>query len=304
MSALLEQRRIMALEFGYRTGDVDFLDWDDAMIRGFGALHDAGKNEFYLPLNGIFVRVEGRALPVDKALVVYKRPEPTQIEATLPMIAVIRDSVVPADIRLQSPTVQYRLPSEGAQRVSAGGILGWTNYDTKDFEQPYDMFYTFECWSRYRSVSQMLLSIVMRAFPIHSTVTLTDGLGNPRTYALFQQGINDLTDVSSVVERVPGYALSLRAEAELTLDREPFSVPAFTGTRTKAPLPGTGNAVGGYRLVPGPGGIGLVPADQNGYPLAGGGVGDPDPGPGGLYGTGLPIVREGVYKNLEKRGPK
>lgn len=298
----------MALEFGYRTGDVDLLDWDDAMIRGFGAVWDEQKNEFYLPLNGIFVKVEGRAVPVDKALVVYKRPEPTQISATLPMIAVIRDSIVPSEIRLQSQTMQYRLPTDGAQRVSAGGVLGWTEYDTKDFEQPYDMFYTFECWSRYRSVSQMLLSIVMRAFPIHSSVTIADSLGNPRTYALFQQGINDLTDVSSVVERVPGYALSVRAEAELTLDREPFSVPAFTGTRTKSPLPGLGNAEGGYQLVPGPGGYGLVPADANGIPLASGGsitgTTDPNPGPGGLYGTGLPIFREGVYNDLEEGGPK
>ena len=284
----------MALEFGYRTGDVDLLDWDDAMIRGFGALWDEGKNEFYLPLNGIFVKVDGRAVPIDKALVVYKRPEPTQIKATLPMIAVIRDSIVPAEVRLQTQTMQYRLPTDGADQVSAGGSLGWTEYDTKDFEQPYDMFYTFECWSRYRTVSQMLLSIVMRAFPNRGTVTLTDGLGNPRTYATYQQGISDLTDVSSMVDRVPGYALSLRAEAELTLDRTPFSVPAFTGTRTKSPLPGA-SFPNGYQLVPGPGGYGLVPADANGVPIAGGGVPDPSPGPGGLYGTGQPIIREGVY---------
>ena len=286
----------MALDFGYRTGDVDLLDWDDAMIRGFGALWDEPKNEFYLPLNGIFVKVEGRQVPINKALVVYKRPEPTQIKATTPMIAVIRDSIVPAEVRLQTQTMQYRLPTDGATQVSAGGTLGWTQYDTKDFEQPYDMFYTFECWSKYRTVSQMLLSIVMRAFPIHSNVTLTDGLGNPRTYAIYQQGINDLTDVSSMVDRIPGYALSVKAEAELTLDREPVSLPAFTGTRTKSPLPGiAAQSPGGYQLVPGPGGYGMVPANINGYPIAGSAGNDPDPGPGGLYGTGLPIVREDVY---------
>lgn len=285
----------MALEFGYRTGDVDLIDWDDAMLRGIGALEDPGKNQFYLPLNGIFVQIEGRATPIDRALVVYKRPEPTQITATLPMVAIIRDSIVPAEVRLQTQTMQYRLPAEGAHRVSAGGEVGWSAYETKDFEQPYDFFYTFECWSRYRTVSQMLLSMVMRAFPHRGKVTLTDSLGNPRTYALYQQGINDLTDVASVVERVPGYALSLKAEAELTLDRVPLTVQAFTGSRTKDPLPGVASGSNGYQLVPGPGGYGLVPADANGVPLADGGTNDPNPGPGGLYGTGKPIIREGVY---------
>jgi len=285
----------MALEFGYKTGSVDFIDWDDAILRGIGALEDPGKNQFYLPLNGIFVQIEGRAEPVDRALVVYKRPEPTQVTAVLPMIAIIRDSISASESRLQTQTMQYRLPAEGAQAVSAGGMLGWSSYESKDFEQPYDFFYTIECWARYRTVAQMLLAMVMRAFPIRSSVTITDSLGNPRKYAVFEQNVNDLTDVSSMVDRVPGYALSMRVEAELTLDRVPSSTSTFTGTRTKTPLPGVGGAAGGYQLVPGPGGIGLVPADQNGIPLAGGGVTDPDPGVGGVYGTGGPIIREGVY---------
>lgn len=294
----------MPLEFGERTGNVDYQDWDEAMLRGIGALPDVYKNEWYLPLQGIFVKVEGRQEPISRALVVYKRPEPTQITATVPMIAVIRDSVTPAPGRLLSQTMQYRLPCEGARRVSAGGELGWSSYETKDKEQPYDFFYTFECWARYRTVAQMLLLMVMKKFPHQGSVTIVDGLDNPRTYAVFQQGVTDLTDVSSLVERVPGYALSVRVEAELTLDREPVCIPAFTGSTSGAPLPGVGGGVGGgYQLVPAPGGVGLVPADGNGIPLALGGQvagsGDPDPGPGGLYGTGKPIIRAGVYEGLE-----
>ena len=30
----------MGLEFGFRTGVVDLLDWDEALIRGFGAQED------------------------------------------------------------------------------------------------------------------------------------------------------------------------------------------------------------------------------------------------------------------------
>lgn len=293
----------MALEFGERTGNVDYQDWDDAMLRGIGALPDVPKNQWYLPLEGIFVKVDGRQEPITRALVVYKRPEPTQITAVVPMIAVIRDSIVPAEARLLEQTVQYRLPCEGAIRVSAGGEVGWSSYETKDKEQPYDFFYTFECWARYRAVAQMLLLMVMKKFPHRGAVTIIDSIDNPRTYAVYQQGVTDLTDVSSMVERIPGYALSVRVEAELTLDRESFCVPAFTGSRTTAPLPGVGTGPGGYQLVPAPGGVGLVPADGNGIPLALGGQvagsGDPDPGPGGLYGTGKPIIRAGVYEGLE-----
>lgn len=283
----------MPLEFGHRTGSVDILDWDEGIVRGFGGLPDESKEEWYLPLQGIFINVDGRPEPVDRALVVFKRPEPTQVSAVLPMIAVIRDSMIPAEARLLTTVQQFRLPSDGATQVSAAGEIGWTAYDTKDKEQPYDFIYTIECWARYRTVAQMLLQMVMAAYPHRGHVKLYDGIENDRTYAVFQTALNDLTDVSSMVDRVCGFSLSLRAEAELTLDREPFSVPAFTGTQTTTPLPGVGGP--GYQLVPGPGGVGLVPADQNGIPLAEGGQTNPVPGPGGLYGTGFPIIRQGVY---------
>jgi hypothetical protein len=281
------------LEFGERTGNVDYYDFDEAVARGIGALPDEVKNEWYLPLEGIFINVDGRQEPIDRALVVYKRPEPTQITATVPMIAIIRDSVTPADERLLTPVVSYRLPCEGADRVSIGDCLGWTSYEQKDKEFPYDFFYTVECWARFRTVAQILLQMMMKRFPHRGSVTVVDGIDNPRVYATFQQGITDLTDVSSLVERIPGYALSVRVEAELTLGNEPICVQAFTGERTDAPLPGVGD--GGYQLVPGPGGYGRVPADRDGIPLLLGGVRNSDPGDGGLYGTGRPIVRSGVY---------
>ena len=283
----------MPLEFGHRTGSVDLLDWDEGIARGFGAKEDLEKEEWFLPLEGIFIRIDGRAEPVDRALVVVKRPEPTQISATLPMIAVIRDSIIPAEARLLTTVQQYRLPTDGATMVSAAGEIGWTSYDTKDKEQPYDLYYTIECWARFRAVAQMLLQMVLRAYPHRARVKLYDGLNNDRIYAVFQQAINDLTEVSSLVDRVCGFSVTIRAEAELTLDREPISVPAFTGTQTGSPLPGVGGP--GYQLVPGPGGVGFVPADQNGVPLANGGQTNPDPGPGGRFGTGFPIIRQGVY---------
>ena len=283
------------LEFGIRTGNVDFYDYDEAMARGMGALEDTVKNQWYLPLEGIFIQVDGRQTPIDRALVVVKRPEPTAITAALPMIAMIRDGTNQADDRLQSPTVSYRLPCEGAKPIIVGGCLGWTSYETKDFEKPYDFIYTIECWARHRTVAQILLQMVMKRFPQRGSVTVLDGLDNPRVYATYQQGVTDLTDVSSLVERIPGFSLAVRVEGEMTLESEPECIPAFTGPQTTTPPPGGGNGPGsGYQLVPGPGGYGLVPADTNGIPLCPG-VENPDIGDGVLYGTGGPTIRSGVY---------
>lgn len=259
-----------------------------------GAVPDPAKNQWYLPLEGIFVEIDGRQTPIDRALVVFKRPEPTQITAALPMISIIRDQATPAEERLLSPVVSYRVPCEGAKPISAGGCLGWDSYEQKDKEQPYDFFYTIECWARFRTVAQILLQMMMRRFPMRGeTVVVSDGIGNERVYAVYQQSVTDLTDVSSLVERVPGYSLAVRVEGELTLDREPVCIPSFTGTQTDQPLPGAGGP--GYQLCPGPGGYGRVPCDANGIPLCPGGVQNPDPGVGGRYGTGRPIVRTGVY---------
>lgn len=287
----------MALDFGFRTGSLDLIDWDAAIIQEFGAVEDpVVKNQWYLPLPGVLVKVDGKPQPINTAMIVYKRPEPSQIQATLPMIAVVRDSIVPAEARILTPVVSYRLPTNGAQAVSAGGEVGYSAYDTKDKEEPYDIFYTIECWARYRVLAQIVLQMIAARLPIRGSVTAVDSLNNTRVYASFQQSISDITELSSLVERVPGFSLSVRIEGELTLDRQQIIVPAFTGTITKTPLPS-----GGFTTVPGPGGHGQVPADANGLPLLATdgtiSTGNPDPGPGGVYGTGLPIIRQSITED-------
>jgi hypothetical protein len=98
-------------------------------------------------------------------------------------------------------------------------------------------------------------------------VKVIDSLGVERIYAVYQQGVTDLTQLSSMVDRVPGYALSLKVEGELTLDKESFTLPAFTGGTSSTPVAGINDN-------------------------------DPDPGPGGLYGTGKPIIRTGIVEDV------
>lgn len=263
-------------QFGEYTGHVDLIDWDKAVLLKTGALYDEAQNEWYLPLG---FEVEDPALGaviVERALVVYKRPEPTQVQHEVPQIALLRVDVDPDEKRLFSPTTQYRLPCPGSCPVSVNGMIGYTAYETKEQERPYNFTYAIECWARYTVVANFLLMKMMRAFPIRGEIELlateeaNRNVENTRTYVFFQEGIADLTEVNSMVERIPGYSLTIRIEGELTLDREPYCVPSFTGTPTTDP--------------------GDLPPDNPDYPN-----GNPNLPPGGqdggLYGTGLPDVR-------------
>lgn len=256
-------------QFGMRTGHVDLVDFDLATVRQTGAILDEEQNEWFLPINFYIEDPAKGPVAIERAVVVFKRPEPTQVQHEIPQIAILRDDIDPDTSRLYSPTVQYRLPAAGSSQVSIDTSIGYDCYETKDKEQPYNLTYTIEVWSRYKVPAQTLLQMMMKRFPLRGTmiVRAAEEAGRnvtcDRTYLFFQEGIADVTEVNSMVERIPGYALTIRVEAELTLDREPFTVPSFTGGRSVTPIQGTLDFPGG----------------------------NPDLLPGGLYGDGLTSVR-------------
>ena len=194
-------------------------------------------------------------------------------EMDLPCILFIRDDFTFAEAREWSTTEQYRLPAPGAQPIAVGPCLGWTSYETKPKEWPYDLTYTIEVWARYRTVAQVLLQIISARYPPRGSITVVDGLDVERVYHTFQEGTADLTEINSLVERIAGFSLSVRVEGELTYDRVPQVEEGFTG-ETRPPGDPSDP---GYGLPGGPSG----PFDPT----------SPDPGPGGLYGDGQPIKR-------------
>ena len=260
-------------QFGMKTGHVDIIDFDLSVLKQTGAIFDGEQNEWYLPINFYVEHPTKGPIALERALVVYKRPEPTQVQHEVPQIAIIQDDIDPDVTRLFTPTVQYRLPAPGATPVcvpcNGEDVVGFDCYETKDKEQPYNITYTIEVWSRYKVPALFLLQKMIAAFPLRGTltVTATEEAGRnvkcDRTYLFFQEGIADLTELNSMVERIPGYALTIRVEAELTADKVPFTVGAFTGARSETPIPGT-------------------PSFPDGCP---------DLPPGGEYGDGLPSVR-------------
>ncbi len=255
------------LVFGERNGDVDLLDLDTAIATSFGAKFDPVKKQLFYDL---YLSKAIGAKP-EKVMVVYKRPEPTEVSFILPAIIITRDSIVPALDRLTSPSIEYQVPAPGAVRVSAGGQLGWSSYLRKPQAQPYDISYTIECWARYREVAQILLTKIMVAYPLQDgKVTVIDSLGISKTYTVLQQNTADLTQLISMVERIPGFSLILKVQTELTLDRIESTTNPFTGGTSSSPIPGISDANN--------------PAGDYG----------PNPGTAGLFGSGLPILRVGI----------
>lgn len=262
-------------QFGMRNGHVDLIDFDLGVLRQTGAVYDAEQNEWYLPINFHITDPVKGPVALERALVVYKRPEPTQVQHEVPQIALLCDDIDFDASRLYSPTVQYRLPAAGSTPICVPcgpygeDAIGYDCYETKDKEQPYNLTYSIEVWCRYKVPAMILLQMMMKRFPPRGTLTVqaTEEAGRnvvcDRTYLFFQEGVADLTELNSMVERIPGYSLTIRVEAELTLDKEPFTVSAFVGTTSDQPIPGT-------------------PAFPDGCP---------DLPPGGLYADGRVSIR-------------
>jgi len=261
---------------GNVNGNVRLSDFDLGIIIGIGGQLDSIKNQWYLPINWYLTTNDNKYEPIKKALIVEKKSEPTHTDMDVPLIAFSRDNVVNAANRIQSPTTAYRIPAPGATMVNVNGQIGWTSYIVKDQEEPYDMYYTLECWGRSRVVAQQLMETVIGKYPTHGKVKVKDSLGTIRTYAVYQQSVTDLTQVSSMVDRLACYAVSIKVEGELTSTRgAPYEVPAFTGGTSTIPPDG---------MDPD-----LIDTDGDGIP---------DLPPGGLYGDGKPIIRAGLIQDV------
>lgn len=261
------------------------MHYDQAVVEAIGAL-DEIKNQYFMSLlnaqgRGIYIRPEGSDAPkeITRALVVFKQSEPTHTEFDVPAVLVTRDDVSPARDRLVSLTEAYRVPCEDAKVVWVNGVQGWSGFETKGQEEPYDLTYTFECWSRYRTVAQMLLQKVMAKFPLNGSLKVYDHLGVERVYHTFTEGTADLTQVNSLVDRLVGFSLTVRVMAELTNSQVGYCVPAFTGGTT----PDGGESGGSGGGVPGP----VNPDGPGEQPVPGGEIGGGD----ALSGDGQPAVR-------------
>lgn len=248
------------------TGRVGLRNFDEGVVVTLGAtLHDSelGKG----PLANYFI--DTGVLPVEPppglpgVPVTFSHPEDIWERFRIPVIVVRRDGIDPSMQRWHPGLVAYNAPAEGAEPVSvtfgAGTtteetVEGHDRYERMEMGVPFDLTYTLSILARYRGKGPLppkgsptgfetgrasprnqvnqLLDFVLRRFPPYGQLLVTDSVGDVRGYSTFMEAISHLDEVPDITERVLGFAVTVRVEAELDLGT-PLITPAVTAPLTR-----------------------------------------------------------------------
>ena len=127
--------------------------------------------------------------------------------------------------------LQYRIASSfGRPTVTnsnpgnpdAPDLTGFDAVEELQQAAPYDINYTISILARNRgggtNQANGILRAILRVYQPYCRIQVFDSLGDGRTYEAFQESISMLDEVPEVVDRVIGFAVTLRVEAELDLN--------------------------------------------------------------------------------------
>jgi hypothetical protein len=232
-------------------GTVTLRDFDQGVIETLGArVVEDNKNMtgYYLfDVNGLDNRTGGVDAPDGFAgiPVVFSYPEDTFQKYKLPMLMVRRDSMDPAMNRWHPFSQQYSSFSTrgrpAAVNLSQPGvtpkwIYGYDKSENMQQAVPFDLSYTIRLISKFRgdtckaNYTNALLMHVLRIYQPYCRVLVRDCIGDIRSYEAFQDNISSSEDTSEVSDRIMGFDITLRIEAELDLN-----VPAVYDTVISLP---------------------------------------------------------------------
>jgi hypothetical protein len=233
------------------TGIVGLRNFDEGMVVTLGAeVHDldTGKG----PHSNYFLTSE--ILPVEPAPglpgvpITFSHPEDIWERYRQPVIVIRRDDISPAMNRWHPHTVDYRAPARGATEVTVifgegtlteQRLTGYDRYEEKQQAVPFDITYTISVLDRHRGKGPLpprnvptgftgaegsprnqvnrIFDYVLRRYPPYGQIYVTDSLGDRRRYSTFMEAVSHLDEVPEITERVLGFALTVRVEAELDL---------------------------------------------------------------------------------------
>jgi len=161
-------------------------------------------------------------------VVTFSFPEAEFKSMVLPMILIRRDDISPANERWHSKHVTYRTPAEGALPVTLpvnntalSGLKGFDRMEQGFQAIPYDITYTISILAHYRGAIgqrgavQRIFEYILTRFSPYSVVTVFDDEGDPRGYSSFMEATSVLDEHPTVGERIIGFGVTLRVEAEL-----------------------------------------------------------------------------------------
>lgn len=232
-------------------GIVGLRNFDAGVVTTLGAeLHDAdtgkGPHSDYYIKYGLVPVVPAPGLP--GVPVRFSHPEDVYARFRLPVVVVRRDGFDPAMNRYHPGHKSWRAPAQTASPVSVTfdqgtnaeqTIYGFDKYETKDTGVPFDLTYTISIYARHRGKGpapetgtptgfagaagsprnqvNKVLDFILRKYPPYCQVLLEDSIGDTRKYSAFMEAVSHLDEVPEVTERVLGFAVTLRVEAELDL---------------------------------------------------------------------------------------
>lgn len=245
------------------SGIVGLRNFDAGVVETLGGVvHDVdtGKgphSNYYL--------VPSRTFPVEPAPglpgipVTFSHPEDVYARYRQPVVVVRRDDISPAMNRWHPGHKSWKAPAQGANPVvvvldpgTFGEVRlnGFDRYETKDTGVPFDITYAIQIYARHRGKGPLpkkgkptgftgaagsprnqvnaILDYVLRRYPPFGQVLVEDSLGDIRKYSTFMEAISHLDEVPGVAERVLGFAVTVRVEAELDLS-DPEVQRAATG---------------------------------------------------------------------------
>jgi hypothetical protein len=94
----------------------------------------------------------------------------------------------------------------------------------KAWAYPYDISYEIHIRARLRAQADKMLRKIGQKFWAYGQIYLTDSEGDSRGYYAFQESLDTLDEVADIADRMLGWTISLRCEAELDFN-DPYIAP-------------------------------------------------------------------------------
>jgi hypothetical protein len=218
-----------------RTGYVDVRDFDCGVVETLGAKIDEDLQGYFLEVEGITPPPGPDGVtPLPGVPVVFENSEDIWEKYKLPVIVVRQDDISPAMNRWHPGTLQYRTASATSNpvhlQIGQREIIGVDEVEQVEQAVPFDIMYTVSVQARHRgpgrgvtgqgsprNQANAIFKVLLRVYPPYCRVLVRDSIGDIRDYGAFMEGVSKLDEVSDVAQRMIGFGLTLRVEAELDL---------------------------------------------------------------------------------------
>jgi hypothetical protein len=220
-------------------GTVQLRDFDRGVVRLLGpdevtySVDGAARKAFAVAVPGVDteIAIYGGRVPVQ-----FVNPEDVYQPAIVPCYRVARTSVSPAFNRQPWYTQAAIAAAPGAREVILpSGDRGYSGYEEQWRATPFDVQYDLTVLGRRQEDAlRMLLHALRCCKPPSWPVAVVDSIGDTRQYDAVDLGVDDVSAVADVADRVVGWTMSFTVWAEFDLD-DTVTGTAFTGASSLDP---------------------------------------------------------------------